>query len=44
MSRKSEAGKGDAPRPYSIPLEEFWRRWDKIFRKKQEKKDDRSAQ
>lgn len=27
-------GKGDKPRPYSIPLEEFDNRWETIFGKK----------
>jgi hypothetical protein len=27
-------GKGDKPRPYSIPLAEFDNRWDTIFGKK----------
>lgn len=27
-------GKGDKPRPYSIPLEEFDNRWEIIFGKK----------
>lgn len=27
-------GKGDKPRPYSIPLKEFDNRWDNIFGKK----------
>ena len=27
-------GKGDKPRPYSVPLEEFDNNWDRIFNKK----------
>ena len=29
-----DGGKGDKPRPYSIPLEEFDNRWEHIFGKK----------
>ena len=28
------AGKGDKPRPHSIPLEEFGEKFDRIFKKK----------
>ena len=27
----SEAGKGDSPRPYSVPADEFRRRWERAF-------------
>jgi hypothetical protein len=30
----SHGGKGDKPRPYSVPLAEFDNRWDNIFGKK----------
>lgn len=30
-TRKSEAGKGDAPRPISVPQEEYDLRWQLIF-------------
>ena len=35
MSKKtSEAGKGDKPRPVTIPKEQWDERWEKIFNKK----------
>jgi hypothetical protein len=34
-----DGGKGDKPRPYSIPLEEFDNRWDNIFKKKDKPED-----
>ncbi len=34
-----DGGKGDKPRPYSIPLEEFDNRWDTIFKKKDKPED-----
>jgi len=34
MSDKRQAGKGSKPRPISVPLDEFGKRWDKIFKKK----------
>jgi hypothetical protein len=30
----SDGGKGSAPRPFSVPKEEFDNRWDEIFGKK----------
>jgi len=36
--KKSEAGKGDMPRPFSVPLDEFGRRWELVFGKKKRKK------
>jgi hypothetical protein len=35
----NNGGKGDKPRPYSIPLEEFDQRWDDIFKKKNKPED-----
>ena len=29
-------GKGDKPRPYSVPLEQFDNNWDAIFKKKKQ--------
>ena len=37
--KKSEAGKGDLPRPLSIPWEEYSKKWDIIFGRKINKKD-----
>jgi len=34
-----DGGKGDKPRPLSIPMEEFDNKWDAIFKKNQEKKE-----
>ena len=31
------AGKGDVPRPLSIPKKEYEKRWEKIFRPKDKK-------
>ena len=36
--KKSEAGKGDCPRPFSVPLDEFGKRWEKAFGKKKKQK------
>jgi hypothetical protein len=36
-------GKGDKPRPYSVPLEKFDSNWDNIFKKKTEKDKDESS-
>lgn len=30
----SSGGKGDSPRPFSVPLKEFDAKWDAIFRPK----------
>lgn len=27
-----DAGKGDTPRPKSVPADEYARRWDRVFR------------
>lgn len=32
----SDGGKGDAPRPFSVPKEKFDSNWDAIFKKKPE--------
>ena len=37
-------GKGDKPRPYSIPLEEFDNNWDRIFGKKEKTKPEENQQ
>jgi hypothetical protein len=37
-------GKGDTPRPFSVPLEEFDNNWDRIFGKKQEPKEENKEQ
>lgn len=29
-------GKGDKPRPYSVPLDQFDNNWDAIFKKKKQ--------
>ena len=42
--KKSEAGKGDTPRPFSVPLDEYGKRWEMAFgkkRKKRKKKNER---
>jgi len=31
-----DGGKGDAPRPLGIPMEEFDKKWDDIFNKKED--------
>lgn len=31
-------GKGDKPRPLSVPREEFNNKWDEIFKKQEDKK------
>ena len=36
--KKSEAGKGDAPRPFSVPLDEYGKRWELAFGKRKKKK------
>lgn len=36
----SHGGKGDKPRPYSVPLATFDTNWDNIFKKNQGKKHD----
>lgn len=40
----STGGKGDKPRPYSIPLEEFDNRWETIFGKKKKSEGERQAE
>ena len=37
-NKKSEAGKGDAPRPFSISQKKFAKRWELIFGKKKKRK------
>jgi len=37
----STGGKGDKPRPYSVPLKEFDNRWDTIFGKKKQETTDK---
>jgi hypothetical protein len=32
-----DGGKGDTPRPLSIPMDEFDKKWDDIFKKKTDK-------
>lgn len=34
---KREAGKGSKPRPYSVPLNDFGKRWESIFGKQEKK-------
>lgn len=29
----SNVGKGSSPRPFSVPKEQFYKNWDKIFKK-----------
>jgi len=36
--KKSEAGKGDSPRPFSVPLEDYGKRWEIVFGKKRKNK------
>ena len=38
----SDGGKGDAPRPFSVPKEKFDSNWDAIFKKQPEKVKDES--
>ena len=38
------SGKGDAPRPYSVSLEEFDKNWDAIFNNKESKEDKERAE
>jgi hypothetical protein len=40
----SQAGKGSAPRPFSVSNEEYAARWDSIFARDNEHKTDHSAQ
>lgn len=40
----STGGKGDKPRPYSIPLEEFDNRWETIFGKKKKSEGEKQAE
>ena len=41
--KKSDAGKGDVPRPIVISSEEWGERWETIFGKKKLKKDKKNA-
>ncbi len=38
----SDGGKGDAPRPFSVPQKEFDKNWDAIFKKQPDKVKDES--
>ena len=35
----SDGGKGSAPRPFAVDLEEFGNNWDRIFSKKQKEEE-----
>lgn len=37
FNKPNGAGKGDTPRPLSIPKKEFDKKWNKIFGKKKKK-------
>ena len=37
----SDGGKGSAPRPFSVPLSDYEAKWEAIFGKKEEKKEDK---
>jgi len=37
FNKPNGSGKGDEPRPLSIPKKEFDKKWDKIFGKKKKK-------
>ena len=39
FNKPNGAGKGDTPRPLSIPKKEFDKKWDKIFGKKKKKRE-----
>jgi len=39
FNKPNGAGKGDEPRPLSIPKKEFDKKWDKIFGKKKKKRE-----
>lgn len=39
----SDGGKGDAPRPFSVPQKEFDKNWDAIFKKQPDKVKDEST-
>ena len=39
--KKSEAGKGDSPRPFSVPLDEYGKRWELAFGKRKKKTENR---
>ena len=43
FTKKSDAGKGDAPRPTEISPEEWAKRWEAIFGKKKLKKENKNA-
>ena len=43
FTKKSDAGKGDTPRPTGISPEEWAKRWEDIFRPKKLKKDKKNA-
>ena len=35
----SDGGKGSAPRPFSVPMEQFEKNWDAIFKKEKRNED-----
>lgn len=37
----SDGGKGDSPRPFSVPLKKFDANWDAIFSKKKDSPDNK---
>ena len=43
FTKKSDAGKGDSPRPTGISPEEWAERWEAIFGKKKLKKEKKNA-
>ena len=43
FTKKSDAGKGDSPRPTGISPEEWAERWEAIFGKKKLKKENKNA-
>lgn len=40
----ADGGKGSKPRPFSVPKDEFDRRWDDIFKKDPKEVDDARAE
>lgn len=40
----SDGGKGSAPRPFSVPKEQFDRNWEEIFGKKNNQEQERSKE
>lgn len=39
---KSEAGKGDDPRPFSVPLDKYYKNYDRIFGKSSGSKENKN--